>query len=82
MGKKADKTVTRGLEGPPVVPGTEPEPQGPEDALGPGKTRGDYSGRLGDTADHFEGGKHQNPRVDQVGDTEGKKGGVETSEED
>lgn len=67
--------------GPPMEPASQPEPQGPEDALGPGTTRGDYSGRMGDTSQHYEGGVHQNPRLEDVGDTEGKKGGVETTDE-
>jgi hypothetical protein len=80
MGKT--KTIDRaGVEGPPMVPGTKPEPQGPEDALGKGPTRGDYRDRLGDTAAHFEGGEHQNPRTEEIGDTKGKKGGVETADE-
>lgn len=83
MGKSKDKPIARpGSEGPAVVPASEPEPQGPEDALGPGKTRGDYRDRMGDTSQHYEGGEHQNPRTEEIGDTEGKKGGVETSDED
>jgi hypothetical protein len=33
--------------GVPMLPGDPSEPQGPEDALGPGPKRGDYSGRVG-----------------------------------
>lgn len=79
MGKTKTKPVARpAVEGPPMVPASQPEPTGPEDALGPGPTRGDYRDRMGDTSQHFEGGEHQNPRVEEIGDTEGLKGGVET----
>lgn len=33
--------------GVPMLPGSPDEPQGPEDALGPGPKRGDYRGRIG-----------------------------------
>lgn len=35
--------------GVPMLAGDPAEPVGPEDALGPGPKRGDYSGRLGDS---------------------------------
>jgi len=35
--------------GVPMLQGDRTEPTGPEDALGPGPKRGDYSGRLGDS---------------------------------
>ena len=79
---ESETTPRSDLAGAPMEPASEPEPQGPEDALGPGKTRGDYRGRMGEAKDHYEGGEHQNPRTENIGDTEGRKGGVETSEED
>jgi hypothetical protein len=80
--------------GVPMLPGSGDEPVGPEDALGEGPKRGDYSKRLGDAnyaphetkriADAKPGEAHtevveQAPRVNDVGDESGKKGGVETS---
>lgn len=48
---KTDKTIERDAHdgGVPMLPATEPrsEPTGPEDALGLGPKRGDYSNRLG-----------------------------------
>lgn len=35
--------------GVPMLPGDGTEPVGPEDALGPGSKRGDYTGRIGDS---------------------------------
>lgn len=78
--------------GVPMLPGSGTEPQGPEDALGPGPKRGDYRGRLGagyephevvPVADAKPGEARarleaQRPRVDDIGDEKGKKGGVET----
>jgi hypothetical protein len=64
-------------EGVEMVPGTKPEPTGPEDALGSGLKRGGYEDRQ-DGAAHFEGGEEQNPRVEEVGDTLGNKGGVDS----
>jgi hypothetical protein len=67
--------------GVPMLPGSPDEPVGPEDALGPGPKRGDYSDRLGGSGYlPHEGGTPQRPRVENVGDAEGLKGGVETSE--
>lgn len=89
--------------GVPMLAGDPSEPQGPEDALGPGSKRGDYAQRIGGSQ-HFEAvaaedaGElvtdkdgnvldvkptsrlvHQNPRVADVGDDKGKKGGVTTA---
>lgn len=82
--------------GVPMLPGSPDEPVGPEDALGEGPKRGDYSGRVGPgdynptqtvpvpDAD-TEAGEPSAKVVDQrantadVGDAEGKKGGVETA---
>lgn len=80
--------------GVPMLPGDPSEPQGPEDALGPGPKRGDYSGRVGpaDYQPHrsvpVTDGKPgeptarlvaQRPLASEQGDESGKKGGVETS---
>jgi hypothetical protein len=76
--------------GVPMLQGSPDEPQGPEDALGEGPTRGDYSGRIGPESYHphetlIRDGEivveSQRTRVVQ-GEVEGKKGGVETSHED
>lgn len=79
--------------GVPMLPGSPDEPQGPEDALGPGPKRGDYTGRIGPEGYHpheivpnpdaGEGeptvrAEAQRPRAEQRGDESGKKGGVET----
>lgn len=81
--------------GVPMLPGDPSEPQGPEDALGPGPKRGDYSQRVGPTDYHphrvvpvpdaKEGEptavlQAQRPLAEQRGDEKGKKGGVETTE--
>lgn len=77
-----------------MLPGDPDEPQGPEDAFGPGPKRGDYTGRVGDGA-HVQivpnpnagDGEPNVIRVDQVarasqrGDAAGLKGGVETTDE-
>jgi hypothetical protein len=78
--KTTEAPVRADTTGVPMESTSGNEPQGPEDALGPGKTRGDYRGRLGDTAEHFEGGVAQNPRTENIGDTKGLKGGVETTD--
>lgn len=79
--------------GVPMLPGDPSEPVGPEDALGPGPKRGDYSNRLGET--HYQphevrpnpDAKDGEPQVEVVsqahraadhGEVAGKKGGVET----
>lgn len=82
--------------GVPMLQGDGSEPVGPEDALGEGPKRGDYSGRIGpsnyqphevraasaeDVADPEKPSvvvEAQRPRVDEVGDAEGK-GGVTTA---
>jgi hypothetical protein len=65
--------------GVPMLPGSPDEPQGPEDALGEGETRGDYRQRIGPPDyDPHEGATPQRPRADEIGDVEGRKGGVET----
>lgn len=78
--------------GVPMLPGDPSEPVGPEDALGPGPKRGDYSGRVG--PENYQ--PHQivpvdapagEPQVEVVaqrdrasdrGDAKGEKGGVTT----
>lgn len=76
--------------GVPMLPGDPSEPVGPEDALGEGPTRGDYSQRIGpenyhphESVPNGDGTTTmvaQRSRVKQ-GEVAGKKGGVETSEE-
>lgn len=76
--------------GVPMLPGSPDEPQGPEDALGVGPTRGDYRNRIvgephevvlvrdaapGEATARVEA---QRPRADEIGDVAGKKGGVDT----
>lgn len=77
---------------PRMVPGHSKEPVGPEDAMGPGPKRGDYSANLGNTGPTFESvpvvdpapGAPRSRLVDQaarandIGDEPGKKGGVTT----
>lgn len=80
--------------GVPMIQGSPDEPVGPEDALGEGPKRGDYSGRLGDTSyrptqsvpvpDAKPGEPtvkivDQTPRASEQGEVAGKKGGVETA---
>lgn len=80
--------------GVPMLPGTGDEPQGPEDALGVGPKRGDYTERVGPAgyqphqsvpvpnAGPGEPNARlvpQRPRAEDIGDVPGKKGGVETA---
>lgn len=66
--------------GVPMLQGSPDEPVGPEDALGKGPTRGDYRERLGGSDYHpHEGAEPQKPRAEEVGEVEGKKGGVDTA---
>lgn len=77
--------------GVPMLAGDPSEPVGPEDALGSGKKRGDYSGVIGNK-EHYASVPnpnhdpsdpdspayvlvHQNPLVEQRGDEKGVKGG-------
>jgi len=78
--------------GAPMLPGDKSEPAGPEDALGSGKKRGDYSDLVGDrqfyasvpNPDHDPSDPespasvlvHQNPLVEDRGDDKGVKGGT------
>lgn len=78
--------------GAPMLPGDASEPQGPEDALGSGPKRGDYSKLIGplqhsasvpnpnhDPTDPSSPATvlvHQNPLVGQRGDDKGVKGGT------
>lgn len=80
--------------GVPMLAGDGSEPVGPEDALGVGPKRGDYTKRLGDAnyaphesqrvTDAKPGEANtviveQAPRADEIGDEKGKKGGVTTA---
>jgi len=96
--KKSTQNVDRGDPtdlGVPMLPGDASEPAGPEDALGPGPKRGDYSQRIGPADYHphqvvpVEDPKDGEPVVRVVaqrvrakdrGDEAGLKGGVETEE--
>jgi len=73
--------------GVPMLAGSPSEPTGPEDALGEGPKRGDYSDRIGPsnyhphTASVVDGKtvlEAQRPRVAEVGEAPGK-GGVDTA---
>jgi len=75
--------------GVPMLAGSSSEPVGPEDALGSGPKRGDYSDRIGPSNYHpheasVVDGKRvmeaQRPRVADVGEAPGK-GGVDTAKE-
>lgn len=96
--KTSTKHVDRGDAtdlGVPMLPGDGSEPQGPEDAVGPGPKRGDYTGRIGGenyqphevrpVADPKPGEPKvevvpQRPRAEEIGDEAGEKGGVTTTE--
>lgn len=78
--------------GAPMLAGDPSEPVGPEDALGSGQKRGDYSNLIGNreysqsvpNPDHDPADPtspqsvlvHQNPLVEQRGDEKGFKGGT------
>ena len=79
--------------GVPMLPGSPDEPQGPEDALGVGPKRGDYTGRIGGNEyqphqsvpipDAKPGEANarleaQRPRAEDIGDEAGVKGGTQT----
>lgn len=81
--------------GVPMLPGSPDEPVGPEDALGVGPKRGDYTGRIGPADYHphevvavpdAEPGEAtakvvaQRPRAEDIGDVAGRKGGVDSAE--
>lgn len=78
--------------GVPMLPGDGSEPQGPEDALGVGPKRGDYTDRIGPS--HYQPHESrptpsghtvvepQRPRADDQGDVPGVKGGVGTDPRD
>lgn len=77
--------------GVPMIQGDPSEPVGPEDALGSGQKRGDYSDVVGNKQHYASVANpkhdasnpyspaymlvHQNPLVDQRGDEKGVKGG-------
>jgi hypothetical protein len=74
-----------------MVETSGPEPVGPEDALGQGPKRGDYTGRIGpDSYNPHESVRQedgtvklvpQRPRAEEIGDTPGEKGGVTNASE-
>ncbi len=80
--------------GVPMLAGDPSEPIGPEDALGVGPKRGDYTNRIGPSGyephqsvvavDAKPGEptarlEAQRPRAESIGDEKGEKGGVTTS---
>lgn len=75
------KTTKDALDvGVPMLAGSPDEPIGPEDALGDGPKRGDYTDRIGDSNYHpHTGNEPQRPKAEDRGDEKGKKGGVETA---
>lgn len=91
----AEAKVVSAENGFTMLPGDPGEPVGPEDALGEGPKRGDYSTTMrlespheavltGETTDAGVPIRElvpQAPRVEEVGDVKGKKGGVETAPE-
>jgi hypothetical protein len=75
--------------GVPMLAGSSDEPAGPEDALGEGPKRGDYSDRIGPSNYHPHEAKvvegktrleAQRPRASEVGEVAGRKGGVDSAE--
>jgi hypothetical protein len=76
-----DQPTTRdsGDLGVPMLPGEADEPIGPEDALGPGPKRGDYTDRVGPAHYHpHTGTTAQRPNASEQGATGTNKGGVTT----
>jgi hypothetical protein len=76
--------------GVPMLAGDPSEPTGPEDALGEGPKRGDYTDRIGPsnyhphTASVVDGKTQleaQRPRAAEVGEVAGRKGGVDSAED-
>lgn len=89
MADSKSKTIERDPAdvGVPMLPGDPSEPQGPEDALGTGAKRGDYTDRVGPQgynphevvpAKDGVAAVPQRPRAEEQGDAKGLKGGVET----
>ncbi len=88
---KSTKVVTKDDKndlGVPMLPGSSDEPTGPEDALGEGPKRGDYTDRIGPSNYHPHEAKKvdgetvieaQRPRAEEIGEVAGKKGGVDTA---
>jgi hypothetical protein len=75
--------------GVPMLAGSSDEPTGPEDALGEGPKRGDYTDRIGPSNYHPHEAKvvegqtrleAQRPRASEVGEVAGRKGGVDSAE--
>lgn len=81
--------------GVPMLAGDPSEPVGPEDALGDGPKRGDYSDVVGNKQHYHSIAnpdydpsdensprfvlEHQSPKVADVGEVAGHKGGVDTA---
>lgn len=67
--------------GVPMLQGDPSEPVGPEDALGEGPKRGDYSQALGyEGYRPHQGNIPQKPRASDRGEVKGRKGGVNTAD--
>jgi hypothetical protein len=65
--------------GVPMLQGDPSEPVGPEDALGDGPKRGDYTDRLGgDGYQPHSGTEPQRTKAADRGEKKGRKGGVDT----
>jgi hypothetical protein len=75
--------------GVPMLKGSSDEPTGPEDALGEGPKRGDYTDRIGPSNYHPHEAtvndkgvtvlEPQRPRAEDIGEVAGKKGGVDSA---
>jgi hypothetical protein len=80
--------------GVPMLPGDPSEPQGPEDALGVGPKRGDYTSRLGGSdyqphqvvrvpdakpGEPIARVEAQRPHAEDIGDDKGVKGGTQAA---
>jgi hypothetical protein len=66
--------------GVPMLQGDPSEPVGPEDALGDGPKRGDYSQRLGGSSYlPHRGAEPQAPKASERGEAKGLKGGVDSA---
>ena len=93
MAEKKNTDVAEGVTtrddandlGVPMLAGSPNEPTGPEDALGEGPKRGDYTDRVGPAnyqphAPSSDGKlAPQRPNASEVGEVAGLKGGVETA---
>ena len=68
--------------GVPMLQGDSSEPVGPEDALGDGPKRGDYTDRVGppNYLPH-RGNDPQRPKAEDRGEKKGRKGGVNSADD-